>query len=87
MGLFTVSVCSPLKNYYFDALIYTLYRQDHDRKGLGGIFLEDLQESLPRCEKIVARLLEDNKIIVIHASADKRKVVFLRENAEKLQVT
>ena len=52
---------------------------------MGGIYLEDLQESLPRCDKIINRLLDDNKILVINA-ADKKKVVFLRENAEKLQV-
>jgi len=58
--------------------------QDYDRKGLGGVFLEDLQESLPRCDKVISRLLDDNRILVINA-ADKKKVVFLRENAEKLQ--
>lgn len=58
--------------------------QDYDRKGLGGVFLEDLQESLPRCDKVVSRLLDDNRILMINA-ADKKKVVFLRENAEKLQ--
>ena len=47
--------------------------------------MEDLQESLPRCDKIIQRLLDDDKILVINA-ADKKKVVFLRENAEKLQV-
>jgi hypothetical protein len=47
--------------------------------------MEDLVESLPRCDKIIQRLLDDDKILVINA-ADKKKVVFLRENAEKLQV-
>ena len=60
--------------------------QDYDRKGLGGVFMEDLQESLPRCDKIIQRLLDDDRILVINA-ADKKKVVFLRDNAEKLQVS
>ena len=47
--------------------------------------MEDLQESLPRCDKIIQRLLDDDRILVINA-ADKKKVVFLRDNAEKLQV-
>merc|ERR1719510_221185 len=59
--------------------------QDYDRKGLGGVFMEDLQESLPRCEKIIQRLLDDDKILVINA-ADKKKVVFLKDNSEKLQM-
>ena len=59
--------------------------QDYDRKGLGGIFLEDIQESLPRCDKVISRLQDDDRILVINA-ADKKKVVFLRDNAEKLQV-
>ena len=59
--------------------------QDYDRRGLGGIFMEDLQESLPRCEKIISRLLDDDKILVINA-ADKKKVVFLKDNSEKLQM-
>jgi len=58
--------------------------QDYDRKGLGGIFLEDIQESLPRCDKVISRLEDDDRILVINA-ADKKKVVFLRDNAEKLQ--
>jgi len=58
--------------------------QDYDRKGLGGIFLEDIQESLPRCDKVISRLQDDDRILVINA-ADKKKVVFLRDNAEKLQ--
>ena len=59
--------------------------QDYDRKGLGGIFLEDIQESLPKCDKVISRLQDDDRILVINA-ADKKKVVFLRDNAEKLQV-
>lgn len=73
----------PPYNISSKKMLLNLLR-DHDRRGLGGIFLEDLQESLPRCDKIISRLLDDNKILVINA-CDKKKVVFLRENAEKLQ--
>ena len=76
--------------WVFDRLLLWLSRkqycfQDYDRKGLGGIFLEDIQESLPRCDKVISRLEDDDRILVINA-ADKKKVVFLRDNAEKLQV-
>ena len=47
--------------------------------------MEDIQESLPRCDKVISRLEDDDRILVINA-ADKKKVVFLRDNAEKLQV-
>ena len=73
----------PPYNISSKKMLLNLLR-DHDRRGLGGIFLEDLQESLPRCDKIISRLLDDSKILVINA-CDKKKVVFLRENAEKLQ--
>ena len=37
--------------------------EKYDRQGLGGIFMEDLQESLPRCEKIINILLDQDRII------------------------
>ena len=40
---------------------------------------------MPRCDKVISRLEDDDRILVINA-ADKKKVVFLRDNAEKLQV-
>jgi len=59
--------------------------EKYDRQGLGGIFMEDLQESLPRCEKIINILLDQDRIIVINRGADKKKVVFLRDISEKMQ--
>ena len=59
--------------------------QDYDHKGIGGVFMEDLQELLPRCDKIIQLLLDDDKILVLK-TANKKNVVLLRENAEQLQV-
>jgi len=59
--------------------------EKYDRQGLGGIFMEDIQESLPRCEKIIQILLDQDRIIVINRGADKKKVVFLRDISEKMQ--
>lgn len=59
--------------------------EQYDRKGLGGIVLEDLQESLPRCDKILSNLVDQDRILVI-SGAEKKKVVFLKESAEQLQI-
>ena len=58
--------------------------QDYAPKGLGGVFMEDLQESLPHCDRIIQQLLDDDKILVLQAG-NKQKVAFLRGNAKKLQ--
>ena len=56
-----------------------LLRQN-DLKGQGGIFLEDVQESLPKCDKIIKLLTEENKIFLITRPADKKKVSKAGEN-------
>lgn len=43
----------------------------HDQKGLGGIFLEDIQESLPNADRIIKKL--GDAIIIITRPNDKRK--------------
>lgn len=56
----------------------------HDLKGLGGILLEDIQESLPNCEKIL-RLL-NNEIIYIQRPIDKKKILFYNDRTANLAV-
>lgn len=56
----------------------------HDLKGLGGILLEDIQESLPNCEKIL-RLL-NNEIIYIQRPIDKKKILFYNDRTANLNV-
>eukprot|EP00096_Caligus_rogercresseyi_P003634 TRINITY_DN1693_c0_g1_i1.p1 TRINITY_DN1693_c0_g1~~TRINITY_DN1693_c0_g1_i1.p1 ORF type:complete len:328 (+),score=135.02 TRINITY_DN1693_c0_g1_i1:55-984(+) len=58
----------------------------HDLKGLGGVFLEDLSESLPKCDKIIRNLLDDEKIVIIGRAADRKKVVFLLDPSVDIQV-
>jgi len=58
----------------------------HDLKGLGGIFLEDVQESLPKCDKVVRLLLEEDKIVLITRPVDKKKVLFYRDHTSDFDV-
>ncbi|KAK9508754.1 hypothetical protein O3M35_006235 [Rhynocoris fuscipes] len=58
-----------------------LLRQ-HDLKGLGGIMLEDVQESLPHCEKALKSL--QNEIIYITRPIDKKKIMFYNDRAATL---
>lgn len=58
-----------------------LLRQ-HDLKGLGGIMLEDVQESLPHCEKALKSL--QNEIIYISRPIDKKKIMFYNDRAATL---
>ena len=56
-----------------------LLRQ-HDLKGQGAVFLDDVHESLPKAEKVVKALLDDNRIIVLTRPGDKKKVVFFHDH-------
>ncbi|EEB18098.1 transcription initiation factor IIE subunit beta, putative [Pediculus humanus corporis] len=56
----------------------------HDLKGMGGILLEDIQESLPNCEKIL-RIL-NNEIIYIQRPMDKKKILFYNDRTANLSI-
>lgn len=56
----------------------------YDTQGKGGIALEDLLESLPRCEKILKSL--GDKIITITRAADKKKVIFYNDKTIDIQI-
>lgn len=62
-----------------------LLRQ-HDLRGHGGIFYEDVLESLPKCEKIVRNLCDDNKIIILKRPADKKEVLFFHDHTSDFKV-
>ncbi|XP_013780156.1 general transcription factor IIE subunit 2-like [Limulus polyphemus] len=55
----------------------------HDQRGIGGILLEDIQESLPNADKIIKNL-GDSVIFVIRPN-DKKKILFY--NDKSLQFT
>ncbi len=58
----------------------------HDLKGWGGILLDDIQESLPKSEKVIRVLTEEDKIVVISRGADKKKVVFYKDHEDDFEI-
>lgn len=56
----------------------------HDQKGLGGIFLEDIQESLPNADRIIKNL--GDSIIIITRPNDKRKVIYYNDKNATFKV-
>ncbi|KAF6201153.1 hypothetical protein GE061_005600 [Apolygus lucorum] len=71
---------APYKIKDRKALLKLLRQQD--LKGLGGIMLEDVQESLPHCEKALKLL--HNEIIYIVRPIDKKKIMFYNDRAATL---
>ena len=60
--------------------------KQHDLKGYGGIYLEDVQESLPKCDKIIRNLKEDKKVIEVTRPNDKKKVLFYHDHTSDFEV-
>lgn len=56
----------------------------YDREGKGGIWLEDVQESLPNADKAIKQL--GDKVVVLTRQTDKRKVVFFNDKSNHLQI-
>lgn len=58
--------------------------KQYDLKGLGGILLEDIQESLPHCEKVLKA--RANEIIYITRPTDKKKILFYNDKTANIMV-
>lgn len=58
--------------------------KQHDLKGLGGILLDDIQESLPHCEKVLKKLSNDILYIIRHT--DKKKILFYNDRMANFTV-
>lgn len=56
-------------------------------KGKGGILLDDLQESLPKCESIIRKLEENDDIWIIARPQDKKKIVYYHDNGDDFDVS
>ncbi|VVC90968.1 transcription initiation factor IIE subunit beta [Leptidea sinapis] len=83
--------CTPDSKYIFKpvykikdkkSLLRLLKQQD--LKGLGGIFLEDVQESLPHCERALKHLA--NEILYIIRPTDKKKILFYNDKTANFDV-
>ena len=57
-----------------------------DLNGEGGVYYDDINESLPRCEKIVKNLTADGKIIQIPRPCDKKKVLFYYDHTADIDI-
>ncbi|CAH0551296.1 unnamed protein product [Brassicogethes aeneus] len=66
------------------ALLKLLRQQD--LKGLGGILLDDVQESLPHCEKALKILQNQNEIIYITRPIDKKKILFYNDRTASMPI-
>ncbi|KAH8296176.1 hypothetical protein KR054_002649 [Drosophila jambulina] len=58
--------------------------KQHDLKGLGGILLEDVQESLPHCEKVLKNRAAE--ILFIIRPIDKKKILFYNDRTANFSV-
>ncbi|XP_004924732.1 general transcription factor IIE subunit 2 [Bombyx mandarina] len=58
--------------------------KQQDLKGLGGILLEDVQESLPHCERALKHLAQE--ILYITRHTDKKKILFYNDKTATLDV-
>ncbi|XP_070495975.1 transcription initiation factor IIE subunit beta [Chironomus tepperi] len=58
--------------------------KQHDLKGLGGILLDDVQESLPNCDKVLKARAQD--ILFITRPIDKKKILFYNDKSANFAV-
>ncbi|XP_015125735.1 transcription initiation factor IIE subunit beta [Diachasma alloeum] len=58
--------------------------KQQDLKGLGGILLDDIQESLPHCDKALKHL--QHEILFIVRPLDKKKIVFYNDKTAQLPI-
>ncbi len=61
--------------------------KQHHIKGMGGIFLEDVQESLPNCDKAMRILQENGDVWLITRPVDKKKVLFYHNSTDDFEVS
>lgn len=59
--------------------------KQHDLKGLGGVLLDDVQESLPHCEKVLKSRAND--IIYVVRPTDKKKILFYNDRTANMNVS
>lgn len=75
---------APFKLRDKKSLLKMLKRRDLN--GEGGVFYDDVNESLPKAEKIVQSLTSDGKVIQIPRPCDKKKVLFYYDHTSDLDL-
>jgi len=58
--------------------------KQHDLKGFGGVLLDDVQESLPHCDKVLKNRAND--ILFITRPLDKKKILFYNDRTANFTV-
>ncbi|XP_025830316.1 general transcription factor IIE subunit 2 [Agrilus planipennis] len=81
-GKFTFKATYKLKDR--KSLLKLLKQQD--LKGLGGIYLDDVMESLPHAEKALKTLQNQNEIIFVARPLDKKKVLFYNDRTASMPI-
>lgn len=59
--------------------------KQQDLRGIGGVMLDDIQESLPHCEKVLKKYA--NEIVFITRPTDKKKILFYNDKTANLPVS
>jgi len=57
-----------------------------DLNGEGGVYYDDVNESLAKCEKIVQTLTTDGKVIQIPRPCDKKKILFYYDHSTDFEI-
>lgn len=60
--------------------------EKYDSRGMGAISYEDVKESLPNADRIIKFLSEKDQLIVITRPVDKKKLLFINNNALNFNV-
>lgn len=58
--------------------------RNQDLKGIGGVLLDDIQESLPHCEKVLKH--RAGEIVFITRPVDKKKILFYNDRTSNFAV-
>lgn len=58
--------------------------KQQDLKGLGGVMLDDIQESMPHCEKVLKH--RANEILYVARPTDKKKIMFYNDKSSNMEV-
>lgn len=75
---------APFKLRDKKSLLKMLKRKDLN--GEGGVYYDDVNESLAKCEKIVQTLTTDGKIIQIPRPCDKKKILFYYDHSTDFEI-